>query len=62
MMAILEAMLINKMIVTSAGGTFGFGASATTGQTRLALTKRNLQPRGTLASALRKLPASTNAA
>jgi NAD(P)H dehydrogenase (quinone) len=31
MMAILEAMLINKMIVTSAGGTFGFGASATTG-------------------------------
>jgi NAD(P)H dehydrogenase (quinone) len=31
MMAILEAMLINKMIVTSAGGSFGFGASATTG-------------------------------
>jgi hypothetical protein len=31
MMAILEAMLINKMIITSAGGTFGFGASATTG-------------------------------
>jgi NAD(P)H dehydrogenase (quinone) len=31
MMALLEAMLINKMIVTSAGGTFGFGASATTG-------------------------------
>jgi NAD(P)H dehydrogenase (quinone) len=31
MMATLEAMLINKMIVVSAGGTFGFGASATTG-------------------------------
>jgi NAD(P)H dehydrogenase (quinone) len=31
MMAILEAMLINKMIVASAGGAFGFGASATTG-------------------------------
>jgi NAD(P)H dehydrogenase (quinone) len=31
MMAILEAMLINKMIVVSAGGSFGFGASATTG-------------------------------
>jgi len=31
MMAILEAMLINKMIVASAGGPFGFGASATTG-------------------------------
>jgi NAD(P)H dehydrogenase (quinone) len=31
MMAIFEAMLINKMIVTSAGGSFGFGASATTG-------------------------------
>jgi len=31
MMAILEAMLINKMIVASAGGSFGFGASATTG-------------------------------
>jgi NAD(P)H dehydrogenase (quinone) len=31
MMAILEAMLINKMIVISAGGSFGFGASATTG-------------------------------
>jgi NAD(P)H dehydrogenase (quinone) len=31
MMAMLEAMLINKMIVTSAGGSFGFGASATTG-------------------------------
>jgi hypothetical protein len=24
-------MLINKMIVVSAGGAFGFGASATTG-------------------------------
>jgi multimeric flavodoxin WrbA len=31
MMAILEAMLINKMIVVSAGGSFGFGASTTTG-------------------------------
>ena len=31
MMAILEAMLINKMVVASAGGSFGFGASATTG-------------------------------
>jgi NAD(P)H dehydrogenase (quinone) len=31
MMAILEAMLINKMIIVSAGGSFGFGASATTG-------------------------------
>ena len=31
MMAILEAMLINKMIIASAGGSFGFGASATTG-------------------------------
>lgn len=31
MMAMLEAMLINKMIVTSAGGSYGFGASATTG-------------------------------
>ena len=31
MMAILEAMLINKMIVASGGGSFGFGASATTG-------------------------------
>jgi NAD(P)H dehydrogenase (quinone) len=31
MMAALEAMLINKMIVVSAGGPFGFGASATTG-------------------------------
>jgi NAD(P)H dehydrogenase (quinone) len=31
MMAILEAMLINKMIVASVGGSFGFGASATTG-------------------------------
>jgi NAD(P)H dehydrogenase (quinone) len=31
MMAILEAMLINQMIVASAGGPFGFGASATTG-------------------------------
>ena len=30
MMAILEAMLINKMIIASAGGSFGFGASATT--------------------------------
>jgi NAD(P)H dehydrogenase (quinone) len=32
MMAILEAMLINKMIVASSGGSFGFGASATTGE------------------------------
>jgi NAD(P)H dehydrogenase (quinone) len=31
MMTILEAMLINKMIVVSGGGPFGFGASATTG-------------------------------
>jgi len=31
MMAALEAMLINKMIVVSAGGPSGFGASATTG-------------------------------
>jgi NAD(P)H dehydrogenase (quinone) len=31
MMVILEAMLINKMIPVSAGGSFGFGASATTG-------------------------------
>jgi NAD(P)H dehydrogenase (quinone) len=31
MMVIVEAMLINKMIVVSAGGSFGFGASATTG-------------------------------
>jgi NAD(P)H dehydrogenase (quinone) len=31
MTAILEAMLINKMIVVSAGGSFGLGASATTG-------------------------------
>jgi NAD(P)H dehydrogenase (quinone) len=31
MMTTLEAMLINKMIVVSAGGTFGLGASATTG-------------------------------
>jgi NAD(P)H dehydrogenase (quinone) len=31
MMVILEAILINKMIVVSAGGSFGFGASATTG-------------------------------
>jgi NAD(P)H dehydrogenase (quinone) len=31
MMAILEAMLINKMIIVSGGGSFGFGASATTG-------------------------------
>ena len=31
MMAILEAMLINKMIIVSAGGSFGLGASATTG-------------------------------
>ena len=31
MIAILEAMLINKMIVASAGGPFVFGASATTG-------------------------------
>jgi NAD(P)H dehydrogenase (quinone) len=31
MMAVLEAMLINQMIVVSGGGPFGFGASATTG-------------------------------
>ena len=31
LVAILEAMLINKMIVISAGGSYGFGASATTG-------------------------------
>jgi NAD(P)H dehydrogenase (quinone) len=31
MMATLEAMLINKMIVVSAGGPYGLGASATTG-------------------------------
>jgi NAD(P)H dehydrogenase (quinone) len=31
MMAILEAMLINKMIIVSGGGAFGFGASASTG-------------------------------
>jgi NAD(P)H dehydrogenase (quinone) len=31
MMAILEAMLINQMIITSAGGSYGFGASATSG-------------------------------
>jgi NAD(P)H dehydrogenase (quinone) len=55
MMAILEAMLINKMIVTSAGG--GHSALARVqqpDQTPLALTKRNLQPRAILASALRK--------
>jgi NAD(P)H dehydrogenase (quinone) len=31
MMATLEAMLINQMIVVSAGGSYGLGASATTG-------------------------------
>jgi len=61
MMAILEAMLINKMIITSAGGTFGARARQPD-PTRPALTKRNLQPRAILASALRKLLALTNAA
>jgi len=42
MMAILEAMLINKMIITSAGGTFGFGASATTGSDSPGIDEREL--------------------
>jgi hypothetical protein len=62
MMAIPEAMLINKMIITSAEGHSASARAQRPDQTRPALTKRNLQPRATLASALRKLPASTNAA
>jgi hypothetical protein len=49
MMAILEAMLCNQMIVVSAGRTFGFGASATTGPGSPGITKRNRQPPANLA-------------
>jgi NAD(P)H dehydrogenase (quinone) len=48
MMAILEAMLINKMIVTSAGGTFGFGASATTGPDSPGIDEKELAVAGDL--------------
>jgi NAD(P)H dehydrogenase (quinone) len=61
MMAILEAMLINQMIVTSAGGSFGFGASATTGPDSRASTRRNWRPPSNWACASRKLPPSTSA-
>jgi hypothetical protein len=42
MMAILEAMLVNQMIVTSTGGSFGFRASATTGPVSLGIDEKEL--------------------
>ena len=58
-----EAMLINKMIITIAGGTFGFGASAKTGPDSPGVDEKELAAARDLGKrVLRKLPASTNAA
>jgi NAD(P)H dehydrogenase (quinone) len=41
MTAILEGILINKMIATGGGGSFGLGASATTGPDSPGIDERN---------------------
>jgi NAD(P)H dehydrogenase (quinone) len=58
MMAILEAMLINKMIVASGGGSFGFGASATTGPDSPGIDEKELAAARELGTRVAELAAT----
>jgi NAD(P)H dehydrogenase (quinone) len=58
MMAILEAMLINQMIVASAGGSFGFGASATTGPDSPGIDEKELAAARALGKRLAEVAAA----
>jgi hypothetical protein len=56
----LEAMLIDPMIVVTAGGSFGLGANATREPRLTASTKRNFRQAASSASALQKLSRPTS--
>jgi len=59
MMAMLEAMLINKMIVVSGGGPFGFGASATTGPDSPGVDEKKLAAARELGKRVAEVAATT---